>query len=299
MKSNRYVLITAAYNEEKNIEKTIQSVISQTRHPSRWIIVSDGSTDRTDRIIRSYAKKHAYITLLRVPEKNKHTFASKVFALRTGIEKLKGKSYDYMGILDADVSFDKKYFKELIARFENDPKLGIAGGNILEFTNGRYNKRIKTLNSVAGAVQLYRKECFADTIGFQPLEYGGEDAAAEISARMKGWTVKTYPELVVIHHGYVGGGKFFRTRYRRGIQFFLLGYHPLFNIVRCLFKIRERPLLAGSIVELTGFFYARIKFKKSPLPKNLVRYLRKEQMLRLRSFLKLSNLLRIKDQISY
>src|SRR5579863_6622358 len=43
-----YVLMTAAYNEEANIQKTIQSVLSQTLRPKRWVIVSDGSTDGTD-----------------------------------------------------------------------------------------------------------------------------------------------------------------------------------------------------------------------------------------------------------
>lgn len=37
-----YVLITAAHNEEDFIEKTIQSVISQTHAPLTWIIVNDG-----------------------------------------------------------------------------------------------------------------------------------------------------------------------------------------------------------------------------------------------------------------
>ena len=40
---DRYVIITAARNEEAYIENTIQSVISQTALPLKWIIVSDGS----------------------------------------------------------------------------------------------------------------------------------------------------------------------------------------------------------------------------------------------------------------
>jgi len=50
--NNLYVLITAARNEEAYIEKTIKSVISQTILPKKWVIVSDGSTDRTDEIVR-------------------------------------------------------------------------------------------------------------------------------------------------------------------------------------------------------------------------------------------------------
>ena len=42
----RFVLITPAHNEEALIKKTIESVISQTILPMRWVIVDDGSTDR-------------------------------------------------------------------------------------------------------------------------------------------------------------------------------------------------------------------------------------------------------------
>ncbi|OHD64748.1 MAG: hypothetical protein A2176_10485 [Spirochaetes bacterium RBG_13_51_14] len=299
MGNKKYILITSAYNEEKNIEKTIQSVIVQSILPAEWIIVSDGSTDKTNKIIQSYQKKYKFINFIRMPAGNTHSFASKVFALQAGFESLKNKYYDFIGILDADVSFEKNYFKEIITRFENDENLGVAGGNIIEYSNGVYMKRIKTLNSVAGAVQLFRKECFDDTIGFQPFEYGGEDAVVEISARMKGWAVKTFPEIEVIHHGFVGGKNLLRTRYRRGIRFFLLGYHPVFNIVRCIFRMRERPILIGSFVELIGFFYAYMKYKKSKLPVEVVCYLRNEQIQRLKHLLKFYHFSNIKDQISY
>ncbi|MEL6820905.1 MAG: glycosyltransferase family A protein, partial [Calditrichota bacterium] len=60
----KYVLITPARNEEAYLEKTIQSVIAQTILPEQWIIVSDGSTDRTDEIAAGYAEKHSFIQLI-------------------------------------------------------------------------------------------------------------------------------------------------------------------------------------------------------------------------------------------
>ena len=47
-----YVLITPARNEAQFIELTIKAVVAQTIRPIRWIIVSDGSTDGTDEIVR-------------------------------------------------------------------------------------------------------------------------------------------------------------------------------------------------------------------------------------------------------
>jgi glycosyltransferase involved in cell wall biosynthesis len=54
IQSQCYVLITPARNEADFIEAVIQSVVSQTARPMKWVIVSDGSTDSTDRIVEKY-----------------------------------------------------------------------------------------------------------------------------------------------------------------------------------------------------------------------------------------------------
>ena len=43
----KYVLITPAHNEAAFIQKTLDSMVAQTLLPERWVIVDDGSTDRT------------------------------------------------------------------------------------------------------------------------------------------------------------------------------------------------------------------------------------------------------------
>ena len=60
-----YILITPAYNEEVYLEKTIHSVIAQAHLPKKWVIVSDGSTDRTDAIATNYAVKYRFIEFIR------------------------------------------------------------------------------------------------------------------------------------------------------------------------------------------------------------------------------------------
>ena len=55
-----YVLITPARNEAAFIEQTIQSVVAQTVRPMKWVIVSDGSTDGTDEIVRRYATSRIF-----------------------------------------------------------------------------------------------------------------------------------------------------------------------------------------------------------------------------------------------
>ena len=108
-----YVLVTAAYNEEENIGKTIESVLSQSRLPNRWVIVSDGSVDRTDEIVQGFAQNNDFIRFLRVKRRPGRSFGAKVRALHAGNELLRDVSCAFIGNLDADVSIGPSYFEDL------------------------------------------------------------------------------------------------------------------------------------------------------------------------------------------
>ena len=82
----KYVLITPAHNEEAFIQKTLESMVAQTLWPARWIIVDDGSTDRTAEIVESYEKQHPWIELVRRPQRLDRSFAGKVHAFNLGLE---------------------------------------------------------------------------------------------------------------------------------------------------------------------------------------------------------------------
>src|SRR5271163_2486074 len=123
----KYVLISPARNEEDFIELTIKSVIKQTVLPLKWVIVSDGSTDRTDEIASKYAKQYDWIDFTRMPERTERDFAGKVGCFNAGFARVKDLDYDIVGSLDADISFDEEYFEFLLGKFAEDPKLGLAG----------------------------------------------------------------------------------------------------------------------------------------------------------------------------
>ncbi len=120
-----YVLITPARNEEAHIELTIKSVLSQTVRPAKWVIVSDGSTDRTDEIVKRYAAAHDWIELLRMPEREERHFAGKVHAFNAGAARVSHLPYDIIGNLDGDVSFDSDYIEYLLGKFSQYPLLGV------------------------------------------------------------------------------------------------------------------------------------------------------------------------------
>lgn len=286
--SEQYVLITPARNEEKYIECTIRSVVAQSVKPLRWIIVSDGSTDRTDEIVETYARRCSFIKLLSARNVGKRNFGSKVNAFNSGYNSLEGLSYSFIGNLDADVSFAPDYFEKVLNNFDNNPQLGIAGGIIEELINGKYVTQNISLNSVAGAVQLFRRECFEQIGGYIPLKMGGIDAAAEIMARMHGWKVQTLPSLRVLHHRRVatGGGDILKARFRQGKMYYNLGYHPVFQLVRSAYKIADPPVLLGSTVMIAGFMWSYIRSHERGLPQEVNSFLRKEQKRRLRHLLR-------------
>jgi len=279
----KYVLVTPARNEEAYIEKTIQSVLSQTLLPEKWIIISDGSTDRTDLIVEKYKEEHVFISLLQIGGDCAPNFGSKVNAFNAGYKQLIKQKFDLIGNLDADVTFSPNYYETIITKLKEDPGLGIGGGMICELVNGKYTPQKINLNSVAGAVQLFRRECFEAIGGYIPIKSGGIDAAAEIIGRMHGWKVRTFPEIQVLHHRRVmtGSRNILHTRFKQGMTQYLLGYHPLFQLARFFFRITDKPFLIGSFLTFCGYWWGYLKRAERPMPIEAIRFLHSEQLKRL------------------
>lgn len=282
-----YIIITPAHNEEQNIERLILSIINQTLLPKKWIIVNDRSNDKTEEIINPYLKKNSFIKYIKITGKSEHSFGAKVRAINTALDTIKLSDYDYIGILDADISFEKEYFANIISNFEQNKKLGLAGGSIVQYADNKFRKHLKSPDSVAGAVQLFRRECFEEADGFVPREYGGEDTLLEMTARMKGWDVKTIFEQKVIHHGAVSYASLL-PRFRRGRSFYTLGYHPLFHLMRCVYRIQEKPVLTGSVAEIFGYFYAFF-CTRIEVTQELKEYIRHEQVEKIKKMLRINN----------
>jgi poly-beta-1,6-N-acetyl-D-glucosamine synthase len=281
-----YVLVTAAYNEEKFIEETIKSVIAQIRLPAAWVIVSDGSTDRTDEIVQWYTARHCFIRLIRRDRDHNREFASKVFALNVGVDSLPRGKNDFIGHLDADLSLDPNYFSELLKRFADDPKLGLAGGWYCEQVGGEYRPcRGSSTRSIPGGIQMFRYDCYRAIGGLLPIEYGGEDWYAEIMARKSGWRVQSFSDLRVRHLRVMGTrGSRLRYCYREGIMDFALGSHPLFELAKIGKQIPSRPYLLGALARMLGFGVAHVSITRM-VPLDVVRFLRQEELGRLRSLL--------------
>jgi Glycosyltransferases involved in cell wall biogenesis len=120
----KYVLITPAHNEERFITKTLESMAAQTLLPERWIIVNDGSTDKTADIAASYAQRFPWIQLVHRSPRLDRNFGAKVHAFNAGLERVGSLDFDVIGNLDADISFDPGYLEFLMKKFATDPTLG-------------------------------------------------------------------------------------------------------------------------------------------------------------------------------
>jgi len=279
----RYVLLTAAYNEEACIERTIASVVQQTHRPRRWVIVSDNSTDRTDQIVQSYAEKYDFIDFLRVTKKSGHNFGAKVVALHRGEELLRGTDYEFIGNLDADISLEKNYFEELVTHLETHPEIGLASGFVYEYHGSGYQSRwFNSVKNVPHAAQLVRRECYEAIGGYAVLKYGGEDWYAQTCAKMKGWMIESIPQLKIFHHRHTGAnGRPIRNAFRLGRLDYSFGSDPLFEVVKCIRKSKDKPRVVGSAIRLLGFAWSYLSGEEKAVSMEFAAYLRKEQRSRI------------------
>jgi biofilm PGA synthesis N-glycosyltransferase PgaC len=277
------VLITPARNEEEFIGVTIRSMLRQKIRPIKWVIVSDGSRDRTDEIVRGYAAQNEWIELVQMPERAERHFAGKVRAFNAGYAKVRNLAYDVIGNLDADVSFDPDYLEFLLGKFAENPKLGVAGTNRWEGSI-MYDYKFTSAEDVAGACQLFRRECFESIGGYKPIKGGGIDLVATLTARMLGWQTRSYTDKLLCHHRVSGTavGNRYMIHFNNGKKDYMFGGHPLWEVFRAAYRLPKRPLIAGACFLLAGYFWSLLTRVERPVTLEFIAFRRREQMIRLR-----------------
>ena len=184
----RYVVITPARNESDNLGHTIRSMVSQTWLPVRWIIVNDGSTDDTDKLIDAAARKYPWIHAVHRADRGFRKQGGGVIdTFYDGLDRIEPGSWDFLVKFDADLSFESNFFELCLIKFTKDPKLGIGGGMICHNANGNLvcESPGDPAFHVRGATKIYRKECWVAIGGLQRAP--GWDTIDELKANMMGW----------------------------------------------------------------------------------------------------------------
>lgn len=282
-----YVLITPAHNEEAFIDKTIESVIHQTILPVKWVIVNDGSTDKTPEIIRDYVVQYPWIEMADMRPRRDRSFAAKVVAFNAGFERVKDLDYDIIGNLDADITFEKDHFEFLIAKFSEDPTLGVAGTVFREDGYSSEKDSFEGHKHVSGQCQLFRRECWNDIGGYVPHRAGGIDWMAVTTARMKGWKTESFRERWFFHHRHLGTAErgVLSSLFSYGQKDYYLGGHPVWEVCRVAYRATKEPYILGGIALGLGYCWALLRRTPRPVNRDLMAFHRKEQMLKLKAIL--------------
>jgi len=286
-----YVIVTPARNEAAYIEKTLESVVAQTVRPLRWVIVSDGSTDGTDDIVKKYAAKYDWIELVRTPDRAERHFGGKVLAFNAGYARLRGLDYRIIGNLDGDASFEPDYIEYLLRQFAENPRLGVAGTNYWESSwekTVKYDYRYTNTDDVSGLCQLFRRECFEEIGGYQPSKYGGVDTVATMQARMRNWETRTFTGKFAIHHRQQGtaGAHKFTVEFHNGRKDYIFGGHPLWELCRGAYLLTRKPWVIGGSLFVAGYFWAMITRVEMTVSREVMEFRRREQMARLKRICK-------------
>jgi glycosyltransferase involved in cell wall biosynthesis len=265
MSNCRYLIVTPVKDEGENLPNLIQSVVGQTVKPMMWIIVDDGSTDDSPKIIEDATNRYEWVKSVRLKESPRDLAIHFASVIKTGLDfaitycREHSIQYDYICFLDADMIIrDKDFFKKIIAEFEKDPKLGIASGDIDEIGEVTDGKRRK--DTVSGGEMVCRRECFED-VGRFPLSYA-PDSVLFVKAKLRGWEIKRFNAVKIIQtrrtssaEGLWGGFII------KGKSDHYLSYNPFIVVAKGLKYCLTRQNYKG-VAYLYGYFDSLIQRKE-------------------------------------
>jgi len=277
----KYVIISPVRDEEKYIEQTIQSVLHQTILPVEWIIVNDGSSDRTAKIIEKHAAQQHWITPVHRKNRGARKSGSGVMeAFYDGYTAMGSRSWDFLVKLDGDLSFASDYFARCLERFALNPRLGVGGGVIAYEEEGSLKYETAHNFHVRGATKIYRRGCWEAIHGL--IRETGWDTVDEVKANMLGWESRTFEDIPIIQHRKTGAADgWWRDNFKNGRGDYICGYHPLFMFLKCVKRFFQVPYAIGSLGLASGYVGAYLQRLPRVEDDQVIRYLRKQQINRL------------------
>lgn len=279
--NRKYVVITPARDEEAYLRSTIECMIAQTILPAEWIIVNDGSVDKTGEIIDEYAARYPWIRAMHRQNRGfRKSGGGVVDTFNDGYKVLACRDFDFIVKLDADLSFEPDYFEKCFLRFQAEPRLGVGGGIICYAENGQKQFEKHPAFHVRGATKIYKRACWDAIGGFWPAP--GWDTMDEVKASMLGWKTRSFADLHLLHHRVTGAADgTWRNLVKNGRANYICGYHPIFMMLKCARRLIEKPFVIGSAALLYGFLTGYLNNVPQVDDTKTIRYLRDQQMRRL------------------
>jgi hypothetical protein len=262
--SRRIVLISPCRDEARYMRRTLDSVAAQTLQPALWVVVDDGSTDETPRILEEYRAKLPYLRVVRREDRGKRAVGPGVIeAFYAGLETVDLDGFDYVCKLDLDLDLPPRYFQTLVERMESDPRLGTCSGKPYfphPQTGALVSEACGDETSV-GMTKFYRTECFRQIGGFvRQVMWDGID---NHRCRMLGWKACSWDEEPIrfVHLRPMGSSQqsLWTGRKRHGFGQYFMGTGPLYMLASAAFRAVRPPLVVGGLGMLAGYFGAMIK----------------------------------------
>ncbi|HMD84901.1 MAG TPA: glycosyltransferase family A protein [Terriglobia bacterium] len=278
----RYVIITPVRDEAQHIEDTIRSVAQQTVRPAEWVIVDDGSTDGTPVIVDRLSHRWPWIKLFRRPDRGfRDADVGAVGAFLAGYRSLKSADWEFLINLDGDLTLDPAYFEKCFEEFRKDSSLGIGGGTLYHLNDsGLVEIEVRPRFHVRGATKIYRRACWDAIGGLAAVP--GWDTYDEVKAHMAGWRVRSFPNVRALHQRPTGGSSnAWRDAVKNGRCDYFLGYHPVFELVKCLRRTFKKPFLVDGAGHLYSFIKGYVDRQPQVDDAALIRYVRRQQLRRL------------------
>lgn len=265
------LLITPVRNEEAHIELIADALARQTRPPERWLIVNDGSTDRTPEILAALARRIGFLRVLDTAElpplgavPDRLATAAEARAFNLALHSVAWEEFTHIAKLDGDTELPPDYFERLLGEFARDPALGLAGGVYADPAprgSGWEVVGIPCDYHVPGTLKCYSRVCFQAIGGIQ--ERLGWDTIDETYARMRGYRTRAFPELVALHHRpRASADGTLRGRARHGECAYIARFTPSWILLRTFKMALAPPRGLSGAAFLYG--YARSAVRRAP-----------------------------------
>ena len=217
----KFLIIIPAHNEENSIASCLESLKNQSFQDFTCVVVNDGSTDKTQEIVKNFQLPTSNFQLLNLQTSEHQPGAKVVRTFNKGLESLNWKNFDVICKYDADIVFPRNYLEKVNHVFEENPKAGLVSGlvyirnykqnpqiknmklpseNLFDFSNKNHDwvfENLSSKNHVRGPIKAYRKECFETMNGLRPVL--GWDNLDVLLAKKNGWEVVTIKDIWVKH----------------------------------------------------------------------------------------------------
>ncbi len=279
MAEMKYIAIAPARDEEAHLPQLIDAMEGQTVKPARWVIINDGSTDRTAEIADRAASRCDWIEIHHLPHGRPRQPGGESVVMHFLSRPVWSNVHAILRV-DADVSFGPAFAEQLLFEFEREPDLGIVGPTLLEPTSSGW-RRVKIPSFHAnGAAKMYRAACFEAIGGLDPGL--GWDTLDEIRATMAGYRTRSLPHVRAFHHRPQGSARgLIRGRFLTGQAAYNVGYSFAFMLARAAANLLEPPPVVGSLSLLAGFLAGYLRRQPRTAPQDVVSFIRRHQRRRL------------------